>query len=176
MNWIDLALLAVFVLFGVRGYFKGLFREIFSLMGLALGFIAAVRFDERAGALGQIYWHTSPLIVKGAAFVAIFFLVYFLLNLIGWLLHQSEKMLFLQTFNRIGGVTIGIGKGVAVMALLFLFLSSASWLPNSTKDQLHGAYFVSPLSRLGEDILRVGKEKLFPEMRDEAKNSSSVMF
>jgi membrane protein required for colicin V production len=161
VNWIDLALLAVFSLFGLRGYFKGLFREVLSLCGLVVGFMIAVRYDERVAALAGSYWNFPPFVLKGGAFVVIFFAVYFAFNLAGWLIHHSEKALFLQTINRLGGVAVGIGKGAALTALVVFIVHSASWVPHSTKQSLEGSYLVSPLSRLGEGMIRMGKEKLF---------------
>ena len=169
VNWIDLSVLFVLVLFGLRGYFRGLFREVFSLAGLVLGFMVAVRYNEAAAALVRTYWDTSPLLLKGVAFVAAFFLVYFILNLFGWLLHRSEKILLLHTVNRVGGVAIGLGKGAAIMALIVVLFSSASWMPHSTRDKLDGAYLVSPLSRLGQGIFRFGRENLFPKTREQAQ-------
>ncbi len=163
MNWVDIALLGVFSLFGLRGYFKGLFREVLSLCGLVAGFMVAVRYDDRVAVLGVSYWNISPFILKGAAFIVIFFVVYFLFNMAGWLLHHSEKALFLQTVNRIGGVAVGIGKGAAVMALIIFVVHTASWVPRSTKVKLDGSYLVSPLSRLGEGMIRIGKEQLFSD-------------
>ncbi len=168
VNWIDLTLLAVLALFGLRGYFRGLFREIFSLVGLVAGFTVAVHYNETAASLAREHWSASPLLLKGAAFVVIFFVVYFLFNLAGWLLHHSSKPLFLQTLNRVGGVVVGIGKGAAVAALLVFFASSASWLPRSTRDKFDGAYLVSPLSRLADGLIRIGKDKLLPKEPGEA--------
>ena len=161
MNWVDLALIVVFSLFGLKGYFKGLFREVLSLCGLVFGFMIAVRYDEGAAALAGWHWNFPPFVLKGAAFIVIFFLVYFAFNLAGWLLHHSEKALFLQTVNRLGGIAVGIAKGAALMAVLAFIAHSASWMPNSTKESLDRSYLVSPLSRLGEDMIRIGKEKLF---------------
>jgi membrane protein required for colicin V production len=163
VNWVDLALLAVFSLFGLRGYFKGLFREVLSLCGMVVGFMVAVRYDDRVAAFGGSYWNISPFILKGAAFIVIFFVVCFVFNLAGWLLHHSEKALFLQTVNRVGGIAVGIGKGAAVMALIIFVVHTASWVPNSTKLKLDGSYLVSPLSRLGEGMIRIGKEKFFSD-------------
>ena len=166
VNWIDLILLVVLALFGLRGFFRGLFREIFSLMGFVTGYMMAVAYDEPLAAVGAAYWNVSSLILKGAAFVAIFFLVYFSFNLIGSLLHRSEKLLFLQTVNRAGGVVIGVGKGAALTALVLFYMSSTSWLSQPTRDKIESAYLVSPLSQLAERIVRIGKERIFlPERR-----------
>src|SRR5438093_5861066 len=123
------------------------------------GLLGGVRYDLSIAAVAGAYWSASPLVLKGVAFVTLFFVVYFLLNLTGWLLHRSEKILFLQTLNRVGGVVIGIGKGSALTALIVLLVSSASWVPHTTRDEIEGAYLISPLSPIGDGILRIGSEK-----------------
>jgi membrane protein required for colicin V production len=176
VNWVDLALLAVFSLFGLRGYFKGLFREVLSLCGLVVGFMIAVRYDDPAAALAGSYWNFPPFVLKVAAFIVIFFIVYFAFNLAGWLLHHSEKALFLQTVNRLGGVAVGIGKGAALMALVVFIVHSASWVPHSTKQSLESSYLVSPLSRLGEGMIRIGKEKFFSDDGSAAQKRTKGSF
>ena len=168
MNWIDLTLLTVLALFGLRGYFRGLFREVLSLVGLVAGLVAAVRYAESVSLLAQSYWNVSPLLLKGTAFVLVFFGVYFFFSLVGWLLHKSEKVVFLRTLNRFGGIAVGIGKGAAITALIVFFLSSASWMPQSARDKFDHTYLVSPLSHLAGGLIRFGKEKLLPKESGEA--------
>jgi len=163
VNWIDLILLTILALFGLRGYFRGVFREVFSLVGLIAGFMAAVDYREPLATLAASYWDLTPLFLKGAAFVAIFFAVYFAFNVVGSWLHRWERLLFLQTFNRVGGIAVGIGKGATMAALLLFFVGSASWLPNATRDRLDESYLNLPLSQLAEGIVRLGKDKLLPK-------------
>jgi membrane protein required for colicin V production len=163
VNLVDPILLVLFFLFGLRGYFKGLFREVFSLGGLIVGFIVAVRYDQFVALRAQSYWDAPHLLLKGAAFVAIFFIVYFILALIGWVLHRSETLLFLQTFNRLGGVAVGLGKGAAIISLLVFFVTSSAFMPPSTRGRLKDSYLGPPLSRLAEGLIRIGKERLFPK-------------
>jgi membrane protein required for colicin V production len=172
VNWVDLIVLIVLVLFALRGFFRGFFREIFSLAGLIAGFMLAVAYERSASAFIARYWQMSPLVLKGIAFIGIFFSVYFLLSLIGWLLHRSEKLLFFKTVNRAGGVAIGMGKGVALAALAVFFLASSSWLPQSTREKFIGAYSVPPLSRLAGNLIRLGKEKIFAD-KDVNENSAA---
>jgi membrane protein required for colicin V production len=173
VNSIDLILVLVLALFGLRGFFRGLFREFFSLAGWLLGFLSAAGFAGVLAAHAAAYWKISPLILKGSAFVAIFFLVYFLFSVTGWLLHRSEKMLFLKTVNRTGGIAIGLGKGAAVAALAIFFLTHASWLPRATRTDFEGSYLVTPLSRLAENLIRFGKERIFFGESSERASSST---
>lgn len=169
MNVVDPILLVILFLFGLRGYFKGLFREIFSVAGLVIGIMAALRYDEPVAALAETYWKVSPIVLKGAAFVAIFFVVYFLFNLAGWLLHRSAQILFMQAVNRMGGVAMGLGKGAALAALTVFFLASASWIPQRAREQIQDSYLVPPLSQLAEGMIRLGKEKLFSKDSNQAQ-------
>jgi membrane protein required for colicin V production len=176
VNWVDLTLISVFSLFGLRGYFKGFFREVFSLAGLVIGFLSAVRYGERLAAVAAFYVESPTLIRKGVAFLLIFFMVYFLFSLIGWLLHRLVRFSFLQTFNRLGGVAVGVGKGAAVLAFVVFFLGSASWVPPETRDKVDASYLASPLSRLAENMIRIGKEQMFPESRSEARGWPGRLF
>lgn len=160
MNWIDLILICLMALFGLRGFFRGLFREVFSLLGLVGGFIAAVAFVVPAAAYAGELWKAPPLLLKGAVFVAIFFVVYFIFSLIGWVLHRSERLLFLKTLNRAGGIAVGLGKGAAIIALAIFFLSDAAWLPKSKQESLQDSYLVSPLSRFARTLIRIGKDSM----------------
>ncbi len=168
-----MTLVVALALFGLRGYFRGLFREVLSLAGLAVGLVVAGRNYEIVAAYVETYWKISPLILKGAAYIGIFFVVYFLFSLIGWLLHRSEKLLFLQTLNRIGGIAVGIGKGAALAALILFFAATATWLPHGARDKISGALLATPLSWVAEEIIRAGKETMFPKPGGAAQISAS---
>jgi membrane protein required for colicin V production len=171
VNWVDPILIVVLALFGLRGFFRGLFREIFSIAGLVTGFLLAVTYSRSVASYAATIWQISPLVLKGSAFVAIFFVVYFLMSTAGWLLHRSESLLFLKTLNRTGGIAIGVGKGAALTALVIFFLSQASWLPRRTRDNLDGSYLVTPLSYLAESLIRMGKARiLFGESSQHASS------
>ena len=161
VNWVDLILFCVFALFGLRGFFRGFFRETFSLVALVAGFMVAVAYDQEIAAFVSQHWRMSPLVLKGTSFVAIFFVVYFLLNLAGWLLHRSEKLLFLKTLNRTGGVALGLGKGAALAAMAIFLLSSTALLPQSARADVESSYLAGPLTKLGGSLIRFGKEKVF---------------
>ena len=160
MNWIDLILICMLALFGLRGFFRGLFREVFSLLGLIAGFMIAVAFLPSAASYAAAFWKAPPLFLKGAVFVVIFFLVYFVFSLMGWLLHRSESLLFLKTVNRAGGIAVGLGKGTAIIALMVFFLSEAAWLPKAGQENFHASYLLLPLSRFAESLIRLGKQKV----------------
>lgn len=160
MNTVDLILLALLALFAVRGYFRGLFREIFSLLGFSLGLLAAARYDERVAALWAETWKHSFLVLRAATFAALFFFTYFGLNLIGWLLHRSAPLLFLGGINRIGGVVVGMGKGAALMALAIFFLAAAPLIPHRAEESIRRSHLAGALQRLAAEVVALGKSRL----------------
>ena len=95
MNIVDIVVVALLSLFAVRGYLRGLFREVFSLLGLFVGFIFAASYYEPVARLWQDSWQFSPLFVHILSFVALFFIAYLILNVVGLLLHRSAHFLFL---------------------------------------------------------------------------------
>ena len=173
MNWIDVTLLVVLVLFALRGYFRGFFREFFSLLGLGAGFIGAARYAEAVAVFFAPYGNTAPLIYKGIGFIICFFLVYVVFNLTGWLLHRSAKTVFLKTFNRFGGIFLGLGKGAALAALAVFTVTSTTLVPPATREKLEQSYLVSPLSDLADTLIRFGKTKMFVQEYNQARKMNN---
>jgi len=160
VNIVDLILLVLLSLFALRGYFKGLFRETFSLLGLFAGFLVAARYDEPAAAFFAAAWKVSSIVLRAGAFAALFFVTYFSLNLVGWMLHRSASFLFLQGINRIGGVVVGMGKGVGLTALALFFLTSAPLVPGKAKEKIDHSQLAAVFNRLAERIVALSKTKL----------------
>lgn len=134
--------------------------------------MAAVAYDQDLSAILAQHWRTSSLLLQGISFVTIFFVVYFLLNLAGWLLHRSEKLLFLKTLNRTGGIALGAGKGAALAAMAIFLLSSSSLLPKPTRDNVESSYLARPLTRLGQNLIHFGKEKVLDGPQSEGGSPS----
>lgn len=174
MNIIDPILLALLFFFALRGYFKGLFRETFSLLGLVAGFIVAVRYDEAAAIFWSGYSKFSFIILKALAFVALFFVVYFVFSLVGWVLNRSAKVFFLQAVNRIGGLVVGTGKGAAVLAVIVFLLGASPFASQKMVQKMKESYLVPTLNKFGQEIIRIGKANLFPPGDSEVHNTRGV--
>ena len=160
MNIIDPILLVLLSLFALRGYFKGFFRESFSLLGLLIGFMVAVRYDEPLALFWSDYWKFSLLLLRVITFAGIFFVIYFTFSLSGWLLHRSAKLLFLQTVNRIGGIMLGMGKGAAILALVIFFLTSSPLISQKTRQKIGESYLAAPLHQIAQGLIRIGKANI----------------
>ena len=164
MSILDLILIFLLFLFAIRGFFKGLFRETFSLLGLFTGFLVAVQFYEPASTLWQGYWKVSPIIPKAIIFIALFFTVYFAFNMTGRFLHRSAKVIFLTGLNRIGGILLGAGKGAAILALILFLMDSSPVISKQMRQRVDDSVLASPLYRFGQGLVEIGKTTLFSHM------------
>jgi len=176
VNITDPILLLLLFLFGLRGYFKGLFRESFSLLGLSIGLMVAIRYDDPLAALWSYPWKVPPIVVKSIAFVALFSVIYFASCLAGWLLHHYAKHLLLQGVDRAGGTVLALSKGTVVLALIIFFVVSSPFLPPQTKRKIDESYLVPPLSQLGGGLYRLGKAKLLPRKDAQAQTRKRPAF
>ncbi len=127
----------------------------------------AARYDDRVAALLAESWKTSFIFIRTAAFVAIFFIVCFAFNLVGWLLNRSASLVFLQGLNRIGGVVLGAGKGAALIGFVVLFLASTPLLPARAQANLGHSYLGVGFQHLARQLIALGKSRLIdpPESR-----------
>jgi membrane protein required for colicin V production len=160
VNIADTVLVGVLCLFGLRGLFKGLFRETFSLLGLIAGFMVGSRYDEPVAVLLPAVGQLPPIVVKAISFVALFLVVYFVFCLIGWLLHRTASFLLLQSLDRAGGFFVGAGKGVAVLGLLVFLLSSFPPLSEPLISRIDQSYFARSVYRAVEQVVQAGKAQL----------------
>lgn len=172
MNIVDVVIIAFVSLFAVRGYLRGLFREVFSLLGLLVGFIVAARYYEPVARFWQDSWQFSPFLLHILSFVAIFFVGYLLLNVLGLLLHRSAHFLFLGGLNRLGGVVVGAGKASVVAGLALFVLMSQSWMPASIVPTVRQARLAEPLIDLGQEVVDFGRAAVGTESED-ADHSSN---
>lgn len=155
VNIVDAVLAAILCVFAVRGYARGLFREVFALLGLSVGFIVAVRYYGQASFWADS-WPYSPLSLQVLLFIVLFFLVYIGLNWVGHLLHRSADRFFLSGFNRLGGILAGGFKGAVFMGVLLYIAISQSWVPQKLQQPLETAALAGPLYGVGAAVTSMG--------------------
>lgn len=136
--------------------------------------MVAVRYDEPLAALWKSYWKVSPTVLRVLCFVALFFIVYFLSNLVGLLLHNSARLLFLQTINRVGGIAIGLSKAAVLLSLVLFFVSLSSWMPETMRKNMEGSYLVPPLRRLGGKLAQVARSDFHKPRQAEPVRRANV--
>jgi membrane protein required for colicin V production len=129
MNAVDIVLIIVLTACALRGYWRGFFRELFGLLGLAAGAIAAITFTAEGVEFLKEYVTLAPPILSGIAFVGIFIVAHTAVNLVGLIFDRLAKAMFLRGVNRIAGAVFATGKGAVVLALVLFAVHLSQVLP-----------------------------------------------
>lgn len=144
MNWVDLVIAAVLVGFAIRGLVRGFFRELLALVGLFLGlWVALLKFVP----LGEWLQRQTPLtdpLPFHVAFLAIFFGISLVANIVGFFLQKVAKGLLMGWLDAMTGLGFGVVKGVMVLSVL-LFLVAYLPLPEAIRAQLQSSPVIAHL-------------------------------
>ena len=130
MTWLDYAVIGVFAVSVVLGAWRGLVREVISIVGWVIAFLAA---NLLAGPLGPAMPQAipSPELRVAAAYLAVFVGSLFVTALAGLLLSKIVKAVGLGGVDRLLGALFGAVRGllIAVVAGLLAGLTSAPRQP-----------------------------------------------
>jgi membrane protein required for colicin V production len=144
MTWLDYAVLALFVLSIAWGVYRGLVREVMSLVGWVLAFLAANLFaaplgDQLPSSISRPEYRTL------FAFIVIFFLTVIATTLASIWLHKVMHAAGLGSVDRVFGALFGLLRAlivVLVAAIIAGFTSvprSALWKDSISGNQLAAA-------------------------------------
>ncbi len=114
MTWLDYAVLGVFAVSILVGVLRGLVREVVSILGWVIAFLAA---NLLAGPLGPSMPSAipTPELRVAAAFVAIFLLALVAASALGFILSKAIGAVGLGGVDRALGLIFGAARGVLVV-------------------------------------------------------------
>ena len=102
MAFVDIVILAILAIFLIKGIWRGLLREVCSLLGLVLGGLFAFTFNQPAAEWLQASYGLPARLSAWGSFLVIFLMVIFLFGVVGFVLNRFVKLIFLGGFNRRG--------------------------------------------------------------------------
>ncbi len=151
MGLVDIAILGILGFFLLKGIFRGLLKEICSLLGLVLGGVFAFTFHLPLAQFLQDSFRLPAQLCIWGSFLAIFLLLVILFAVIGFVLNRFVKLIFLGGFNRLAGAIFGIIQGVVILAMIVLALNS-SVAPEAVRGKLKKSQLAPPFITLGDSI------------------------
>ena len=122
MNLLDVILIVVIAFSSVYGLFKGLVKEVISLLAVIIGLIGASRFYEGASPLLKDLG-LGEQVAKILSFFVLFIVIFIALILIGKLMHKLIHAIFLGWLNRLGGIGFGFIRGIIVSGIIIMILT-----------------------------------------------------
>jgi membrane protein required for colicin V production len=131
MSALDIAILAVLALSVAWGIWRGFVREILSLAGWVLAFLAANAVAAQLGELLPASWARAEVRVL-IAFVVVFVLALSATALVATLLSRLFKKAGLGGVDRTLGALFGLARGVVIL----LAVTIAAGLTSLPRDPL----------------------------------------
>lgn len=127
MNYLDIIIAIILILFGIKGLRKGLIIEVVTLLAFGVGIYGAMHFSDFTAARLQDVMEINPNYLNTIAFVLTFIVLVVLVNIIGRLVSRAVKSLNLGFFDKVGGFLFGVAKGVLLCSTLVLVLNNLQW-------------------------------------------------
>jgi len=122
MNLLDVILIVVIAFSSLYGLFKGLVKEVISLLALIVGLIGASRFYEGVSPLLKDLG-LGEQVARIFSFIIVFVVIFVALILIGKLIHKLVHSIFLGWLNRLGGIGFGFIRGIIVSGIIIMILT-----------------------------------------------------
>lgn len=123
MNWVDIIILLVAILFGAMGWWQGIVRALFGIAGLIGGIVLAGYFYQplalKLSSEGAI-WSAV------AAFAIIMVLTIIAVNIAGWFVAKALHALPFGWVDRLLGAIIGVFMGCLLCGAIFAVLCQFS--------------------------------------------------
>ena len=139
LNILDIVIIAIITISGLVGIFRGLLREIMSLIGWIVSAWLAWRFaSEFASVFDSVI--QSADVRKAAAFISIFLLSLVLFALLSYFISKIMNKSPLRGMDRTLGMVFGLLRGAIIIAVLVVLIQSTQfakeswWLGSMLKD------------------------------------------
>ncbi len=153
MSTLDIILAAI-LLFGlVKGFMKGLFVEITSLVALVLGLYGAIHFSYFIADFLKERVEWSEKYMQIFAFASTFVLIVLLISLSGKLLTKLADAAALGILNKVFGAVFGVLKiGLILSVVLIVFDKLNRNLPFVNEEKLEASILYKPVKNLAPMI------------------------
>lgn len=129
MNAFDIVVIVVTSFCLIRGAFKGLIGEVSGIIGVVAGFYGAYTYYPLIAVYGR-EWINSDALRNLIAFFLLFVGILVAVNLLSILIQKLLKLVFLGWVDRTFGLVFGALKGVMIMSVLFIMITT--FLPKNS--------------------------------------------
>lgn len=150
MNFIDIVL-GILILFGlIRGFTKGLFVEITSLIALIAGIYGAIHFSYIIGDYLHLKMSWQKQYINLIAFAITFILIIIIVAFAGKLLTKIANFAMLGFVNKLAGAIFG-GLKIAVIlgAVLVFFNTTNNTISFVNRETLQESILFEPVKNIG---------------------------
>lgn len=169
MNSFDIVVAVILGFCLIRGIFRGLVKEMASIIGVLAGFYAAYTYyPEMANLLSR--WISNTIYLNITSFLAIFCLILIIISILGVVLKYLMSIAHLGWVDRVSGAGFGVFKGILIASVLLVTLTA--FLPKGS-PLVRDSLLAPHINMLSENMARIVSDDMqqaFDEKMGELKS------
>jgi membrane protein required for colicin V production len=170
MNPLDILIIVIVGFCLVRGIFRGLIKELSSIVGVLGGFYGAYTYyPEVAKLLSR--WISNTGYLNILSFLIIFLGVFLIIAIAGVVIKYLLKIVFLGWVDRICGAGFGFIKGILIVSVLVMVFTT--FLPKKAsiiKDSLLAPHVML----ISENMAKIVPKDMKGQFREKIEELKSV--
>jgi len=146
ISWPDLLAIIILLRSGYVGSQRGFFGELFHIFGMCAALFLAVFFYIPVSGFFNRYLFIPVSISYLLGFISILFFFYIVIKVAYGLMGKILKIEVIPGINKIGGLLLGLSKGIVLATLLFfaMLLTPIEYVFESAKERsLLAPFFVN---------------------------------
>ena len=125
MNWLDVVIVVIGIVFGFLGLWRGAIRTAFSIAGLIGGIALAGHYYQ---ALASVLSSSGAIWAEITAYAIILVATLVVAYIIGWIVARLVHVTMLGWLDRLIGFILGVGVGLLLVAAMLAITSK--YLPS----------------------------------------------
>ena len=153
LNGYDFGVLAVFLLFIIRGMWLGLLKQIVPLVALYFGYFAASRYHDDLLPFLSDFFDNVKLVFIGA-YIILFVLSYIAAALLGKVVAKLIQITITPWFDRILGALLGFAKALIIVVIGHLLIGAAVSAENRLLQSCMTCPMLNELAQTTREIIK----------------------
>ena len=122
MNYLDIIIGIILIIFALGGLKNGIIREAFSLAAFIGGIYGAIKLSDMVGQwLGKLI-NVNEDLMSVISFIVVFIALALIINWLGNVIAGIIESVSLGFIDKLGGVVFGIAKGFLLVGIIILLL------------------------------------------------------
>jgi membrane protein required for colicin V production len=173
MNPLDVVIIIIIGYGLIRGIFRGMVKEISSIVGVFAGFYSAYSYYPLVSEIMED-WITNVPFLNILSFMLIFCVVFFIISILGVIIKYLMHVASMGWMDRLLGASLGFGKAVLIVSIILVALTA--FLPKGApiiKTSLLSPH-VSVISEKLAQVISIEMKQAYTAKLEEIKKAWNV--
>ncbi|MDR3177811.1 MAG: CvpA family protein [Campylobacteraceae bacterium] len=160
-SWFDIVIVALILIFGIKGIAKGFVKELFEFIGIVGGIFLASRFASDAGVFinDNIYNVENEAAVRLIGFVGLLLAIFTVSILIGAIVSKIINFAGYSKLDKTLGFAFSVLTIFFVFSILSFAVSSIEFTKTFVTNALGNSFIYKKLCVVGEEIVDIHPSK-----------------